>query len=118
MKFYQLNIGERFSYQGETYIKASPVLASNEATGEQCFMRRADSVQSVATEEIQKPAYDKKAMTDARQLLTRIDTFVETSVSAIQHSVNDLTTQQKQAIAEVLRRQGEELKKGIRRYKK
>ncbi len=35
MKFLQLKIGQKFEYQGATYIKSSPLVASHAETGEQ-----------------------------------------------------------------------------------
>lgn len=118
MKFYQVAVGERFIFKGDIYMKASPVLASHEETGRQCFMRRADSVQSCMSDVQQAAAYDKKAFTDARLLLARVDTFIETSIHSIDASIEGLTGAQKQAIAKLLRGHGEDLKKGLKRYKK
>lgn len=118
MKFHQVEIGERFTFNGAIYTKVSPVLASHEMTGEQCFMRRADSVQSCMSDTQHQPGYDKKAQTDARQLLARIDTFIETSIHTIHQSVPDLSGLQKQAIEQVLRARSDDLKKGLKRYKK
>jgi hypothetical protein len=44
MKFHQLPVGSRFSYQGETLIKTSPLVASFAATGQQKFMPRSAEV--------------------------------------------------------------------------
>ena len=45
MKFSQVSIGQRFTYQGEAYSKSSPVLATNESSGEKKFFKRADLVE-------------------------------------------------------------------------
>ena len=40
MKFQQLKIGQKFEYQGNTYVKSSPLLASQVETGEQKLIPR------------------------------------------------------------------------------
>ena len=46
MKFCDIPVGSQFRYQGEVYIKTTPLVARNEASGEQKFFRRASLVQS------------------------------------------------------------------------
>lgn len=40
MKFQQLKIGQQFEYQGNIYVKSSPLLASHTETGEQKLIPR------------------------------------------------------------------------------
>ena len=40
MKFKQLNIGQQFEYQQQTYIKTTPLLAKHSETGEQKLIPR------------------------------------------------------------------------------
>jgi len=40
MKFQQLKIGQEFGYQGDFYVKTSPLVASHAETGEQKFIPR------------------------------------------------------------------------------
>ncbi len=40
MKFQQLKIGQQFEYQGDFYVKSSPLVASHAKTGEQKLIPR------------------------------------------------------------------------------
>jgi hypothetical protein len=40
MKFQQIKIGQKFEYQGNTYVKSSPLVASHTETGEQKLIPR------------------------------------------------------------------------------
>ena len=40
MKFQQLKIGQQFEYQGDFYVKSSPLVASHAETGEQKLIPR------------------------------------------------------------------------------
>ena len=40
MKFQQLKIGQKFEYEGNTYVKCSPLIASHAETGEQKLIPR------------------------------------------------------------------------------
>lgn len=45
MKFCDIPVGKAFQYQGEAYIKLTPLVARHEASGEQRFFRRASVIQ-------------------------------------------------------------------------
>ena len=40
MKFQQLKIGQAFEYQGDSYVKSSPLVASHAETGKQKLIPR------------------------------------------------------------------------------
>ena len=44
MKFPQLPIGQRFSFQGKAYTKTGPMTASEEATGKRQLIRKSAAV--------------------------------------------------------------------------
>ncbi len=52
MKFYQLPIGSHFTYQGDTLLKTSPLVASLADTGQKKFMPRSAEVVPVASEPV------------------------------------------------------------------
>jgi len=45
MKFAVVEIGQRFKFKDEFYIKSSPLVANNEESGQQKLFRRADNVE-------------------------------------------------------------------------
>ena len=45
MKFGELKLGTVFRVDGETYVKTSPMIGSNKASGAQKFMRRSVEVE-------------------------------------------------------------------------
>ena len=45
MKFQHLKIGQQFNYQGETYVKATPLVASHAETGQQKLIPRYAEIQ-------------------------------------------------------------------------
>ena len=40
MRFHQLSMGQRFEFEGEVYVRTKPLIAVNEASGHQRFIRR------------------------------------------------------------------------------
>lgn len=117
MKFHQVNIGEQFVFQGETFTKASPVLACNNISGEQRFMRRADGVQS-CNDVIAKKAIPKAgASVQIDQVLLLVDEYVDEVVSAIKTNVDGLSREQHKTIGKLMKRQRGALHKSLDRYK-
>ena len=57
MKFQQLKIGQKFEYQGNTYVKSSPLIASHAETGEQKLIPR---YAAVVVTDTTMPSGDKK----------------------------------------------------------
>jgi hypothetical protein len=65
MKFGELKIGALFTYQGQTYIKSSPMIACSETTGEQKFLRQSAEVQLSQSATNVQPQVKKRALTHA-----------------------------------------------------
>ena len=64
MKFQQLKIGQKFEYQGNTYVKSSPLLANQVDTGEQKLIPRYAAI------EVLDAALSPENKTASRQINT------------------------------------------------
>lgn len=117
MKFHQVSIGEQFVFQGDTFTKASPVLASNNVSGEQRFMRRADAVQPCGDVTLEKDAQDKEATVKMDRVLLLVDEYVEDVISRIKTDVDGLSSEHYNAISKLMKRRGVVLQKSLGRHK-
>lgn len=67
MKFSLLAVGQQFEYQGETYIKSTPLIAHQVDTGEQRLIPRSASVISSSTNPTASSAAEKTSV-DSNEL--------------------------------------------------
>jgi len=75
MKFAVIEIGQRFNFQGEYYVKSSPLVANNEKTGQQKLFRRADNIEpdfkAISQEVTNKMTDNDVVMKNFEQFYTR-----------------------------------------------
>ena len=69
MKFQHLKIGQQFSYQGETYVKSTPLVASHAETGEQKLIPR---YATIVVTDIASATENKKPVRDLNSDQVRI----------------------------------------------
>ena len=75
MKFYLLPIGEKFKYQGETYIKAGPLTASSETKGSNKLIPRSANITSVNESDSAIPKVIKEHQIQTSKVLEEFDTY-------------------------------------------
>ncbi|MCG6968456.1 MAG: hypothetical protein LJE85_01705 [Gammaproteobacteria bacterium] len=63
MKFGELKVGALFTFEGQTYLKTSPMIGRNETTGEQKFLRRSMAVTLSEISKETKPVVNKRGLT-------------------------------------------------------
>ena len=90
MKFYQVETGQRFLYQDQVYIKVSPVIARLEQSGEQKFLRRADSVQLVADECLPSATTGLRKNIEVKKVSGLFDDFYNQCISIINAELDAL----------------------------
>ncbi|MDZ7660799.1 hypothetical protein [Thiohalophilus sp.] len=66
MKFSLLAVGQQFEYQGETYIKSTPLIAHQVDTGEQRLIPRSATV--ISDVNPSAPATDDSPRIDSREV--------------------------------------------------
>ncbi len=75
MRFPQVNVGQRFTYQGKPYTKTGPLTASEEGSGKQRMIPRAAEVTLLDTQG--KPVKEFKqrySRAEVRSLVQRLKT--------------------------------------------
>jgi len=82
MKFSLLAVGQQFEYQGETYIKSTPLIAHQVDTGEQRLIPRSANVISDANPP--GPATDDAPRIDAREMQQAFAEFEATLQEQLQ----------------------------------
>jgi hypothetical protein len=75
MKFHLLPVGEKFSYQGEVYVKAGPLTASAEQTGTNRLIPRSANVQPVNNQESATPKVVEDHQVQTARVLREFDVF-------------------------------------------
>jgi hypothetical protein len=83
MKFQYLKIGQQFSYQGETYVKTTPLVASHAETGQQKLIPRYAEIQVFETSPAPAPQASPQSLSGA-QVRAAVDQFHELCLKAIQ----------------------------------
>lgn len=82
MKFCDIPVGKPFQYQGEAYVKITPLVARHEASGEQRFFRRASVIQ-VQTRAIVPNTAEPQNQFQYDVIRQAIDEFCEGSLRKI-----------------------------------
>jgi hypothetical protein len=100
MKFSQLEIGQRFFYQGEAYIKDGPLSASGVNSGHKRGMRRADPVQPADAGVLPQPPESAVEHVDRSRALECLQGLHDAACLALQAS--GLTDQQQQQVQQKL----------------
>lgn len=83
MKFQQLKIGQQFEYQGDFYVKSSPLVANHVETGEQKLIPRYAAI--VTTESSSTP--DEKKLSrnlNSKQVQIAFDKFYDCYLDSLQ----------------------------------
>lgn len=80
MKFSQLNIGQAFEYQGEHFIKATPLVANHAETGSQKLIPRSAVLKVITLENLSHKETNPTALTPNSQeeIEAAINTHQET----------------------------------------
>ncbi len=82
MKFKLLSIGQSFEYEGETYVKTSPLIASNIKTGHNKMIPRyATLILLDSTGSSQQQA--KKSSLDPQEILNAFNIFYEKCIETL-----------------------------------
>jgi len=108
MKFHQVQIGQRFLYKDQAYQKESPVLARQEDSGEQKFLRRADAVQPLAETESPATGSGIRKNIEVKKVSRMFDGFYQQCVSVIEAELAELPATQKEKILAQLQQAGQD----------
>ena len=79
MKFAQLKVGDQFILDGETYIKSTPLIANNVATGQQKAVARYVNVQLLTANVTQATI---PGISTAKQALEYFKTTLERAIDS------------------------------------
>ena len=74
MKFHELPVGQQFEFEGETYVKSAPLIASHVQSGKQKFMPRYAPVK-LAGEAVPAAPVRKGGMIRAEAVILAFDEF-------------------------------------------
>lgn len=83
MKFKLLSIGQKFEYKGETYVKTSPLIASNVETGHN-KMIPAYAVLQLQEQSVVEKEVSKKDNLKSEQVIKAFNEFYSSCVSLIE----------------------------------
>ena len=86
MKFQHLKIGQQFSYQGETYVKATPLVASHVETGQQKLIPRYAEIQLRESTPAPEPQPLPQSL-NSNQVRAAFDQFHALCLTAIQEAL-------------------------------
>lgn len=92
MKFQQLKIGQQFEYQGNRYVKSSPLVASHAETGEQKLIPRYATIVVMDT----APPPENNTITrmlNSDQVRTAFDKFYTCVIESLETSVTEIDAQ-------------------------
>ena len=83
MKFKLLSIGQKFEYDGEVYVKTSPLIASNIKTSENKMIPRYATLTLLDESGIQKQKI-KKDSVNAQEILNAFNIFYEKCIATLE----------------------------------
>lgn len=83
MKFQYLKIGQQFHYQGETYVKATPLIASHAETGQQKLIPRYAEIQLLENTPLPEAQTSHHSLSDT-QVRTAFDQYHALCLTAIE----------------------------------
>ena len=84
MKFKLLSIGQKFEYEGETYIKTSPLIASNIKTSHNKMIPRYAMLTLLDDSGTNKQQI-KKDSVDAQEILDAFNIFYEQCIETLEN---------------------------------
>ena len=92
MKFQQLEIGQAFEYQGDSYVKSSPLVASHAETGKQKLIPRYAAI--VTTESSLNPDDKNTARNlNSKQVKIAFDKFYDCYLDSMQQLIPGIEAQ-------------------------
>lgn len=83
MKFKLLSIGQKFEYEGDVYIKTSPLIASNIETSHNKMIPRYAMLTLLDDAEISKQEI-KKETVNSQEILNSFNSFYESCISTLE----------------------------------
>ena len=83
MKFKLLSIGQHFEFEGETYIKTSPLIASNTKTGHNKMIPRYATLK-LLDQSGESEQQAKKDTVDPQEILNAFNTFYEKCIGTLE----------------------------------
>lgn len=91
MKFQQLKVGQKFEYQGDSYVKHSPLVAIHTESGKQKLIPRYAAIVVIDAD---LPAEDKTVSRkiSSDQIQTAFDMFYTDVVDALTKAGTDIDT--------------------------
>ena len=98
MKFHQVETGQRFLYRDQVYIKVSPVIARHEQSGEQKFLRRADSVQLMADEGLPAAPAGVRKHIEVKKVSALFDDFYKQCSAIIDAQLGQLPASERDRV--------------------
>lgn len=85
MKFKLLSIGQKFEYDGEVYVKTSPLIASNIKTSENKMIPRYATLTLLDETGIQKQQIKKDAV-NTQEILNAFNIFYEKCIATLENN--------------------------------
>ena len=85
MKFKLLSIGQKFEYEGETYVKTSPLIASNIKTSHNKMIPRYVSL-TLLDDTGTREQQIKKDSVDSQEILDAFNIFYEQCIAALENN--------------------------------
>lgn len=83
MKFKLLSIGQKFEYEGETYIKTSPLIASNLKTSQNKMIPRYAMLTLLDSSGIEKQKLKTETI-NAKEILNAFNLFYESCIASLE----------------------------------
>ncbi len=83
MKFKLLSIGQKFEYEGDVYVKTSPLVASNIETSHNKMIPRYATLKLLDQEGI-KEQQVKQASINTQEVLDAFNTFYESCIETLE----------------------------------
>lgn len=97
MKFQHLKIGQQFSYQGESYVKTTPLVASHAESGQQKLIPRYAEIQLLHNGPAPAPQASPQSL-NTTQVRTAFDQFHQLCLTALQDYLSQLDEATLQAV--------------------
>lgn len=85
MKFKLLSIGQKFEYEGEVYIKTSPLVASNVSTSHNKMIPRYAMLTLLDNSGVKKQ-HGKEKLVEAQKTLDSFNLFYEKCISTLEEN--------------------------------
>lgn len=97
MKFQQLSVGQRFEFEGQVYVKISPLLAQAGSSGGQRLLPRSASVRLLDKDAPSVAAPAKKEMLDLTEVSRAVEKFRLECVASVE-TLADVVVQERRAL--------------------